>query len=742
MALRWWQLGWKATIGYLVVALAILAGGWAAVHQVRAARMATGRARQTLAVLRQIGELEIVLLSAETGQRGYVLTGEEPYLDPYKRARESVRPTLDRLKKLVSDTPSQRERLDQVGSLAEAKLAEMKQTVELRQNAGIEAATNVVNTHVGKGLMTRILSILGDLRAEETALLNRQSDQRSQGFWWAGRVALAGSGLALIAVALATLGVNGGARRRPAVARSLRESEERLRVTLRSIGDAVIATDARSDVVFMNHPAEALTGWTEDAARGRPLDEIFHIVNEHTRAPVRSPAARVLREGRVVGLATHTLLLSREGTETPIDDSGAPIRDAGGEMMGVVLVFRDITDRKRQEEEHGTLLREEAARAVAERESRTKDEFLAILSHELRSPLQGILGWLTVLREMRPEPAQQQRALQAIERGVRQQTQLVNDILDVSRIVAGKLQLEREAVDLAAVVEECVDQAVPETRVRALDLESDVTQCGVVLGDRHRLRQSVTNLLANAIKFTPSGGRIVVRCHREAGDVVVTVQDSGQGIAPEFLANIFDRFTQADAGPRPSTVGLGLGLSIVRQIAEVHGGSVHAYSEGLGRGATFVLRLPLAPAGSGDDAESCATVPATTRSSLDGVSILVVDDDHETRDSLALLLATRGAVVRHAGSVSEALDACAQQPPDVVISDISMPDQDGYALIDALRRLEGQGPIAVALTGFASDADRSRTAEAGFHAHISKPVDLDALVGTILDLVVARPAAV
>jgi PAS domain S-box-containing protein len=738
MASGWWQLGWRATIAYLVVALAILASGWAAANQVRAAREAGDRARQALAVLRQIGELEIALLSAETGQRGFLLTGEKAYLDPYKRALEGVRPTLDTLKKLVADTPLQRERLEQVESLADAKVAEMKQAVELRHTAGIEAATNVVNTHVGKGLMTRILSILADMRAEQVVSLNERSGEHAQRFWWAGRVALASSGLALVAVALATLAVNGEARRRAAVTRSLRESEERLRVTLRSIGDAVIATNARGRVVFMNPPAEALTAWTEQAARDRPLDEIFRIVNEHTRDTVESPVARVLREGRVVGLANHTLLLSREGTETPIDDSGAPIRDAGGEIMGVVLVFRDGTDRKRQEDEHAQLLREEAARAGAERESRTKDEFLAILSHELRSPLQGILGWLTVLREMHPEPAQQQRALQAIERGVRQQAQLVNDILDVSRIVAGKLQLERERVDLSALVEECVDQAVPQARERALELESDVAECGAVLGDRHRLRQSVTNLLTNAIKFTPGGGHILVRCRREGDDVVIAVRDTGQGIAPEFLPRIFDRFAQAEDGPRPAAGGLGLGLSIVRQIVEVHGGTVHAESEGLGRGATFVLRIPLAPADAENAAESCAAGSVPAGAGLDGVSVLVVDDDHDTRVSLALLLTTRGAAVRHARSVSEALDAYAQQPPDVLISDISMPEQDGYALISVLRRVDGQRPIAVALTGFAGDADRSRSAEAGFDAHISKPVDLDALVATIRRLVGTR----
>lgn len=199
---------------------------------------------------------------------------------------------------------------------------------------------------------------------------------------------------------------------------------------------------------------------------------------------------------------------------------------------------------------------EAAARAEAERASRTKDEFLAILSHEPRSPLQGILGWLTVLRRMPSDPAQR-RALEAIERGVRQQAQLVNDILDVSSIVAGKLRLEREPVHLAEVVDECVDQALPEAREKQLQLESDVVHCGIVLGDRHRLRQSVTNLLNNAIKFTPTGGRIAVRCHRDGDDIVIAVTDNGEGIAAEFLPHIFDRFSQGEGETRTRRPGSG-----------------------------------------------------------------------------------------------------------------------------------------------------------------------------------------
>lgn len=731
MTPRWWQLGWRVSVGYAIAAGAVAAAGLAAYLQLLAAREAGDRARRAQIVLHQIDQVEIELLNAESGQRGYLLTGEESYLAPYEQGRSAVTTALDALENLTADHPAQQSRVVVVDELVSAKLRELQQTIELQRSAGTEAALGIVRTHVGKGVMDRIRSLLGELAGEEKAALERRLDERGERFWWANRIGILGSGLALVIVAVSTLAVNRNVRRRADVERELRESEERLRVTLRSIGDAVIATDAAGRVVFMNGPAEALTGWTAGDARGRSLDEVFRIVNEQSRTTVESPVARVLREGLVVGLGNHTVLLSRRGAETPIDDSGAPIRDAGGDIMGVVLVFRDVSERKRQELEREHLQREEAARAEAERASRTKDEFLAILAHELRSPLQGILGWLTVLRETRADPSQQ-RALQAIERGVRQQAQLVNDILDVSRIVAGKLQLERDPVDLAAVVEDCIDQVVPQAREKQVRLERDVGDCGMVLGDRNRLRQAVGNLLANAIKFTPGGGHIAVRCHRDADDVVITVRDTGEGIAPDFLPHIFDRFSQGNA--RRSSGGLGLGLSIVRQIVEVHGGSVRAESAGVGRGATFTLRMPQASDAAGAG-EHCEAPSRPARSTLDGLSILVVDDDAETRESLALLLNVRGAAVHGAGSVAEAADYCARRPPDVVISDIGMPDEDGYALVGALRRNgRERAPIVIALTGFASDDDRRRASDAGFAAHVAKPVDLDALVATILEL--------
>ena len=733
MARRRWYLGPWVTAGYAVVAAAVLAAGWATYVEVREAREAGDRARHTQAVVEQIDSLEAEIINAETGQRGFLLTGQEEYLEPYAHGRTIVAAALGRLKQLTADSPTQLARIGVVDELVTAKLAEMQQTVELRRSAGMDAALEIVRTHAGKGLMDRIRAVLGEMRSEETVTLEQRVDQRGARFWWASRVALLAAGLALIVIGFSTLAVNSNVRWRALLERTLRESEERLRVTLRSIGDGVIATDPSGRVVFLNPVAQQLTGWSDTDANRRPLDEVFHIVNEETRAIVENPVARVLREGAVVGLANHTVLLGRGGDEAPIDDSGAPIRDADGKIMGVVLVFRDVSDRKRQEREHDLLHQEEQARAAAEHASRMKDEFLAILSHELRSPLQGILGWLTVLREMRSDPEQRERALQAIERGVHQQAQLVNDILEMSRIVAGKLQIERENVELAAVVEDCIDQALPLAQRKGVDLASDVLKCDVVVGDRNRLRQSVTNLLANAIKFTPGGGRIEVRCHREGTDVVVVVRDTGAGIAPEFLPRIFDRFSQGDVGARQSSGGLGLGLSIVRQIVELHGGSIRAESEGLGRGATFTMRVPLAS--DTEPPEKCAVdAVQSERSTLEGLRILVVDDDAETRESLALLLKFRGANVSDVGSVADALDRCARQPPDVIISDISMPEQDGYALVDRLRGA-GSQLVILALTGYAGPNDRTRATAAGFDAHVSKPVDLDQLVATIIGLV-------
>jgi PAS domain S-box-containing protein len=728
MSRGWWVLDGRTTARYAIALLAILAAGLAGYWQMVEARQAGDQRLRTQRSINDIDRIELNLVDAETGQRGYLLTGKESYLQPYEEGSAAVTSSLERLRQAIGADDQQLARLEQTTALITEKLGELRRTIDLRRAGDLPGAVAIVQSDQGRQTMDRIRALLGEAREAASQHLHQRDVLRSGRFERAGRVVVAGSALALVVVAFATLALNGSARRQRRAERRVRESEERLLVTLRSIGDAVIATDPAGLVVFMNPVAEQLTGWTQRAAAGQPLEAVFTIVNEQTRAVVESPVAKVMREGIIVGLANHTVLLGRGGSETPIDDSGAPIRDAGGEIMGVVLVFRDVSDRKQAEEQNERLAQEENARHAAERASAAKDEFLAVLSHELRSPLQGILGWLGVLRAGGNDPVQQARALEAIERGVRQQAQLVGDLLDASRVVAGKLHIERLALDPATLVRECLDEIQPLISEKGVTLDIEVDECGTVMGDTRRLRQSVSNVLANAVKFTPAGGRITVHCRKEGERVVLTVSDTGEGIDPQFLPHLFDRFSQAVARRPHPTGGLGLGLSIARQIIDLHGGSISARSDGLGRGSSFEIVLPGAA-----DAPAVARRERTGGDSLVGLSVLLVDDEADTREALKVLLGLRGAVVHDAASVSEALDVYARHRPRVVVSDISMPGQDGYELAAALRRA-GDGPQIIALTGYAADSDRRQASESGFDAHVAKPVDVDELVAVIAGL--------
>jgi PAS domain S-box-containing protein len=560
-----------------------------------------------------------------------------------------------------------------------------------------------------------------------------------------------------------------------------REERERIRVTLTSVGDAVIATDDRGRVTLMNGVAQSLTGWRDADAIGRPLADVFTILNEESRRPVENPIARVLRDGQITGLANHTVLASRDGREIPIDDSAAPIKDVAGTLLGAVLVFRDISQRRQVERERAVLLdqeraaraeverlaarqrhlqdvtdtalspralddlvpellrrlrvamasdtatilllaedgvhltpfysdglhedlraairiplghgvagriavsdhgliiddlatvelvrpmllervkslvgaplkaggrllgilhvgaaeprrftdddlgllrlvadraalaiertrldeaerqaeheraqllvREQTARQEAEAANRTKDQFLAVLSHELRQPLNTMLGRLSVLRHQRVDPVQQERALDAIERNTRMQARMIDDLLDIARIEAGKVALERRAVNLGPLVAETVESLQHEAKARALTLGTQLDPAArFVSADVDRLRQVLMNLLTNAFKYSPPGGRVEVRLTAADGVVRIVVSDTGIGIEPDLLPHVFEPFRQADSRSAGPQGGLGLGLAIVREIVEMHGGTVEAQSDGRGRGATFIITLPM-----------------------------------------------------------------------------------------------------------------------------------------------------
>jgi PAS domain S-box-containing protein len=631
-----------------------------------------------------------------------------------------------------------------------------------------------------------------------------------------------------------------------------REQRIRLGTTLASIGDAVIATDAGGRIVFVNPVAQSLARWPEAEMLGKPIDEVFRIVNEDSREKVESPIAKVLREGNIVGLANHTVLIARDGTEIPIDDSGAPIRGESGAIEGTVLVFRDITERRQAEnalreseqrfrtladsapvliwvsgldkkctwfnrpwleftgrtmeqalragwadgvhpedrqrclsiyegsfdrrepfrmdyrlrrhdgewrwvldhgiplqqadgtfvgyigscvditerrqaeDERGSLLaREQAARAEAEHANRLKDEFLSIVSHELRTPLAAVLGWAQLLQGDSLDASTRQRALTVIERSAKAQAKLLEDILDVSRVVSGKLRLDFSPVQLPEIIEAALESIRPAAASKGIQLESAIDpEASAVRGDAERLEQVVWNLLSNAVKFTPEGGRVAIRLQRVDSQLEITVSDTGEGMPADFLPYAFEAFRQADASPSRRHGGLGLGLAIVRHVIELHGGTVHAHSDGPGRGAVFTIRLPHAAGEDGRGHEAAAS--EETVAGLQGLRILIAEDDPDTRHLLTVLLETRGAQVSGAASAAEALDVFRLHRPDVVLCDIGLPGQDGYALIRQIRALEAEqgGAVpAVALSAYARSEDREQALAAGFQMHLSKPVN-------------------
>ena len=750
-------------------------------------------------------------------------------------------------------------------------------------------------------------------------------------------------------------------------AHALYEQREWLRVTLASIGDAVITTDTNGATTFLNPVAESLTGWTLADAAGTPLETIFKIVNEETRQTVENPATRSLREGLVVGLANHTLLISKDGTERAIDDSAAPIRNARGEVVGVVLIFRDVTERReaeralRESEERFRLLvegaqdyaifmldplgniatwnegaerikgyraeeiigkhfscfypseaiesgwpakelemasaqgrfedegwrlrkdgskfwanvvitalrddkgnlkgfskitrdltervqkesevrdsevrfrrlfesardgilildpvtgkitdanpymtelleypndelvgkelwqiglikdieasraafrqlltdgyisyhhlplesksgrqvdvefvsniydvdhhaviqcnvrdirqRQQLLRAQAEAETladlhRRKDEFLAVLSHELRNPLAAITNAVQLLDLQKDEDPLQEKARSIIRRQVGNLVVLVNDLLEVSRILSGRVQLHQEDVDARSVVEKAVETVRPLIDQRKQELTISLPEEPIWLhADPIRLEEAIVNILSNAAKYTPEAGHIWINVQEEDTAMVLRVKDNGIGIAPEFLPQIFDLFTQSERALDRSQGGLGIGLAVTRKLVEMHGGKIEANSDGLGQGSEFVVRLPGLSSPS-DDLQIRSI--ATPRQSGDVWRVLIVDDNVDSADVIALLLRVSGHNVRVAYSPKAALEAAAEYQPDVVLLDIGLPEMDGYEVARRLRQQPELNDIKlIALTGYGQDSDRQRSYEAGFDYHLVKPV--------------------
>jgi hypothetical protein len=413
------------------------------------------------------------------------------------------------------------------------------------------------------------------------------------------------------------------------------------------------------------------------------------------------------------------------------DESGNPIRAAASII--------DITRRKQAEEQREeALAREREARGEAERANRSKDEFIALVSHELRSPLNAIFGWATALRRARHDERLYDRGLEVIERSARMQSQLIEDLMDNVRATRGKLKLEVQPTDLAEVIEKAEEVVRPAAEAKGITLDTGFDRnAGQITGDPDRLQQVVWNLLSNAVKFTNEGGRVEVRLERVDPYVQITVSDTGQGIKPEFLPYVFNRYRQAET-PGSRRSGLGLGLSLTRQLVEMHGGIVTAESEGEGKGATFTVKLPVRAVYTAD-AEGAS--PTSGQKTLAGVWAVIVEDDANARALITSLLELNGARVTAFGSAGEALTLLTDNTsprPDILISDISMPGEDGYSLIRKLReweRTHGGALPAVALTAFGRAQDRIRALEAGFQTHVAKPAEPAELVVVVRSLI-------
>lgn len=507
----------------------------------------------------------------------------------------------------------------------------------------------------------------------------------------------------------------------------LREASERFAIVANSAPVLIGMTGADKGAVYFNTTWLEFTGRTMPQELGIGWLESVHPEDRDAALATYDEAWAARRS-----FEKEFRLRRRDGEYRSVLVRAAPRLTQNGELAGYTASATDITEQRR------AVNAAETATAAAEAASRSKDAFLATLSHELRAPLSPILTWARMLRRGDLDDTQTGKALEVIERNARLQAQLIEDLLDVARIIEGKMRLQVRPLNLAEVVENAVETIRPAAEAKDVRLQLVLDSTVTLSGDPQRLQQVVWNLLSNAVKFTPKGGRVHVVLERVNSHVEIAVSDTGEGIAAEQLSRLFERFWQADSSSTRVHTGLGLGLSIVRHLAELHGGTVTAESAGPGQGSRFTVKLPLAPIirTSDDQIRRHPTLEsrdAIANSPLDGIRVLVVDDEPDSNEAVRVLLDHCGAEVRVAGSATHALEILSRWKPDVLVTDIGMPGEDGYALLRRVRsRSDDSAQVpAIALTAFASAEDRARLLSAGFRLHLAKPVEPGELTAAI-----------
>ena len=781
----------------------------------------------------ELGRILQLLTDIETAERGYVVSRDGQFLEPYETALPALPAELSRLKELIADNPAQQSAVARLEAVAQERAALARQAIRLAQGGDFKAAQALVTTASGKRSMDAARDLLSQMQGEEESLLAIRNAAALQAQHHAQLAMAAAGALAIFLVGFVAIVTERDASR-------LRRSEEDRSTILRSIGDAVIATNIFGEIRFMNSVAEQLTGWPEKDARGLPLDQVFKILNEHTRAAVESPVAKVLREGTIVGLANHTVLIARDGDEHAIEDSGAPIFD-GSKFLGVVLVFRDATAQRASERslvlseqrfraavdavqgvlwtnsaegemrgeqpgwaaltgqqfdeyqgfgwaravhpqdaqptinawldavrerkpfvfEHrvrrrdgewrdfsiraiplidaGGAIREwvgvhtdvterrRAEAALREADLR-KDVFLATLSHELRNPLAPIRNAAHLLENDTLGPEDVERSRLIIARQVRHMASLLDDLLDMSRITRGVFSLKKQYVNLQGLLGEALETARPlidaKRHTVTLDWPPEPVE---VEADPVRLVQVITNLLTNAAKYTDPEGHITIGARIEGETFLISVRDSGIGLAPGMLSKVFEMFSQIEPDQERTQGGLGIGLALVKGLVELHGGRVEARSGGAERGSEFIIRLPHSPVPAGVRREAVSALPeaAEPRSAR---RVLIADDNQDGAESLAMLLRLSGNEVFVAHTGTDALELASQERPHVAILDIGMPGLSGYEVAECIRREAwGARVTMIAVTGWGQDDDKRRAQIAGFDHHLTKPVDLEVL---------------
>ncbi len=721
------------TVRYLFAAMAVLVIGTTLITYFSGSRVLKLRnlAAVHRSVIAEAAHLLSALTDAETGQRGFIITGDEDYLAPYDTARTQLPVILARLKKtqVIAIRPQTLKAIEQ---MAQAKLNELAQTIATRRDQGFEAAATMIRQGIGNETMLSLREQIGRLQDQQEVALERERSAADQATT-TRTVTFTLAALAnLLFIAWTYLRISRAiAGREMALAEAARERTEvqrqkdLLAVTLASIGDCVIVTDKIGRISFMNGVAEKLTGWTFNEARLRPISDVFKIVNEFTRDPVENPVDIVMKTGGIVGMANHTLLIRKDGTEVPIDDSGAPIRDVEGAMCGVVLVFRDFSEHKATEKK----LRE--AKETAEKANKAKDQFLAMLSHELRTPLAPVLSTLNLWEASDELSPAMHADAQMMRRSVELEARIIDDLLDLTRIAKGMLPFSPEDTDVHELIEYLVGMCHSEFRgkelVLSLRLEAEMHY---VYTDAGRLQQVLWNVFKNASKFTESGGNISIATSNDGQrNIVIKVVDTGIGMAPETLSRLFTPFEQGEQLISRRYGGLGLGMAISSALIELLGGTLTAFSEGLGKGSTFTITFPAKAAAQVKPKPT--ELNRTVRAGM-GVKILLIEDHSDTSLALTRLLKRQGYEVATADSVASGLEAVRHNKFNLLVCDIGLPDGTGFQLIEEVRK-HSRTP-ALALSGFGMEEDVAKSRLAGFEGHLTKPVNFQKLEAAIWQL--------